>query len=533
MSAASVDHAVESALAEIPPTIVALLERAGHSKPQDPALIFEDGLVVSRGELLERSERFAGYLREHTEPGEMVAAMTGNCAEFMIAWMATVANGCAFVALNPDAGEHDLAHVLSDSQAVIVIGDAPSAERLQQLPVRPPSIREQLVLEGAEPQRLERFAGSEPLRFAELEIDPSAVTNVYYTSGTTGPPKGCMVDHRYWRRMVGTYLSERGLSADDRILCCLKFFYNDPSWQLLTSLQAGAALVVMRRFSVSRYWDVVHDNDVTQLFTIGSIPALLLSAAPSAREREHKVRFGVQVAVDASLHREMTDRWGIPWMDAYGLTETGGLIGMPPQDAERMTGTGAMGRPRLGVEVRLIDDEGIEVPDGQPGELLAKAPDIMTGYLNRPEATAEAIDAQGWFHTGDYVRRDEQGWMYFVGRKKDIVRRAGENIAAAEVEEVLRAHPLVIDAAVVPVQDRLRGEEVLAYVYTASEQPAGELGPLLAEHCAAKLARHKVPRYLIFTTEDLPRTPSMRVAKSQLPRGQVPSAAWDREHSPK
>lgn len=519
----------ESELAQIPETIVGILARAGEIDPERPAMIFDDGLVISRGELLERSERFAGYLREHTEPGEMVAAMSANCVEFMIAWMATVANGCAFVALNPDAGEHDLTHVLEDSQAVIVICDEPSAKRLEQLPSRPASIREVLVLEGREPERLEPWQGSAPLRFSDASVSPTAVTNVYYTSGTTGPPKGCMVAHAYWRRMVGSYLTERGLTADDRILCCLKFFYNDPSWQLLTSLQAGAAVVVMRKFSVSRYWDVVNDNGVTQLFTIGSIPALLLSAPVSPREREHKVRFGVQVAIDASLHHEMTERWGIPWMDAYGLTETGGLIGMPPEEAERMTGSGAMGRPRTGVQARLVGEDGIEVEEGLPGELLVKAPDIMTGYLNRPEATKEAIDEEGWFHTGDYVRQDSDGWMYFVGRKKDIVRRAGENIAAAEVEEVLRTHPLVIDAAVVPVEDKLRGEEVLAYIYTASEEPAATIAPSLTELCASKLARHKVPRYLLFTTEDLPRTPSMRVAKSQLPRGEVPAGAWDRE----
>ena len=524
MSAASAEQ-----LAQTPSTIVELLGKAGASDPERPAMIFDDGLVVSRGELLERSERFAGYLREVTKPGEMVAGMTGNCTEFMVAWLATAAAGCVFVALNPDAGEHDLTHVLNDSSAVLLVCDEPSAARVAALENQPQALRERLVLVGDEPDRLEPWQGAEPLRFADAELDPSATTNVYYTSGTTGPPKGCMVSHLYWRRLVNSYLKERGLGPDDRILCCLKFFYNDPSWQLLTSLQVGAALIVMRKFSVSRYWDVVRAHDVTQLFTIGSIPALLLSAPRSERDREHKVRFGVQVAVDAGLHGEMSERWGIPWMDAYGLTETGGLISMPPEHAERMTGSGSMGLPRDGIEVRLLTDAGAEAGADQPGELLVKAPDIMSGYLNRPEATAESIDTEGWFHTGDYVRRDGEGWMYFVGRKKDIVRRAGENIAAGEVEEVLRSHPVVIDAAVVPVEDTLRGEEVLAHVYTASEEPLSELASTLREYCATKLARHKVPRYLMFTDEDFPRTPSMRVVKKDLARGKVPAEAWDGE----
>jgi crotonobetaine/carnitine-CoA ligase len=514
-------------------TIVELVARAGATDPDGPALIFEDGLTVSRGELLARAERFAGYLREVVRPGEMVAAMMANRTEFMVAWFATAAVGGVFVALNPEAGDHDLTHVLTDSGAVAFVGDEAAIERLGQLTSEPPALRERITVADGEPGGLDACAGAEPLRFAGLGLDPSAITNVYYTSGTTGAPKGCMVDHRYWRRLVNGYRDERGLEAGDRILCCLKFFYNDPSWQLLTSLEAGVGLVVMRRFSVSRFWSVVVDNDVTQLFTIGSIPALLLSARPSELERAHRVRYGIQVAIDAALHREMTDRWGMPWTDTYGLTETGGLIATPLADAERMTGSGIMGKARTDVETRLLAEDGSEVGAGVPGELFVRAPFIMSGYLNRPEATAEAVDPDGWFRTGDLMQVDDDGWFTFLGRKKDIVRRAGENISAGEVEEVLRSHAAVIDAAVVPVADALRGEEVLAHVYVTPEAAAGDdldaLRTALVEHAAERLAKHKVPRYLLLRAEDFPRTPSMRVAKQQLPRGEVPADAWDRE----
>ncbi len=513
-------------------TIVELVARAGASDPDGPALVFEDGLTVSRGELLARAERFAGWLQGVVRPGETVAAMMPNRTEFMVAWFATAAVGAVFVALNPEAGDHDLTHVLTDSAAAAFVGDETAHERLAAIAGALPALRERIVVGAQEPAGLDAYAGPAPLRFAGLELDPSAIVNVYYTSGTTGPPKGCMVDHRYWRRLVDGYRRERGLEPGDRILCCLKFFYNDPSWQLLTSLEAGVGLVVMRKFSVSRFWRVVVDNDVTQLFTIGSIPALLLSAPPSELERAHRVRYGIQVAIDAALHREMTDRWGVPWTDTYGLTETGGLIATPLADAERMTGSGIMGKARTDVETRLLSDDGDEVPPGTPGELFVRAPHIMSGYLNRPEATAEAVDPDGWFRTGDLMQVDEDGWFTFLGRKKDIVRRAGENISAGEVEEVLRAHPAVIDAAVVPVADPLRGEEVLAHVYVSPEAAAGDADALraaLVEHAEGALARHKVPRYLVLREEDFPRTPSMRVAKQQLPRGEVPADAWDRE----
>ena len=375
---------------EVPATIAALVRRAAVIDPERPALIFEDGLTLSRGDLIERSERFAGYLREVTQPGEAVAAMTTNRAEFMVAWLAAIACGCVFVALNPEAGEHDLAHVLCDCAAVLVVVDEHGAPRLDAVASRCPALRERIELGPNEPDGLADRLGAAPLRFDGIEADPTTVTNVYYTSGTTGPPKGCMVSNAYWQRLVSSYLSERGLGADERMLCCLKFFYNDPSWQLLASLHAGAALVVMRRFSVSRYWDVVRGNGVTQLFTIGSIPALLLSRDPSPRDRDHRVRFGVQVAIDAARHREMTERWGIPWVDSYGLTETGGLVAVPLGDAEKMTGSGTMGRPRRGVEVRLVDDQGVDVADGEPGELVARVaamiPAISTGRTRRQKS---------------------------------------------------------------------------------------------------------------------------------------------------
>ena len=240
----------------------------------------------------------------------------------------------------------------------------------------------------------------------------------------------------------------------------------------------------------------------------------------------------MQVAIDASLHQEMTDRWGIPWTDVYGLTETGGLIGMPVEDAEAMTGSGSRWANRTPTSsIGSSTKPARTSPTGDPGELRVRVPDIMSGYLNRPEATAAAIDPEGWFSTGDLMRRDDAGWFYFVGRKKDIIRRAGENIAAGEVEEVLRGHPRVIDAAVVPVSDPLRGEEALAHIYAESADSPEQFAAEIAEICEQKLAPYKVPRYLRFQTDDFPRTASMRVAKPELAKLGLPDDALDRERA--
>jgi crotonobetaine/carnitine-CoA ligase len=204
---------------------------------------------------------------------------------------------------------------------------------------------------------------------------------------------------------------------------------------------------------------------------------------------------------------------------------------MPLEDAERMTGSGSIGLPCPGVDVRLVDDEGRDVGAEEPGEILIRAPGMMRGYLNRPAATAEAL-AGGWLHSGDLARRDEAGYLYFLGRQKDIVRRSGENVAAAEVENVLRSHPAVLEVAVVAVADELRGEEVKAYVALVDEASPQEVDPAsLVGFCRERLAKHKVPRYIEYRAEPFPRTPSMRVKKSELvaSAGDPLDKTWDRD----
>lgn len=521
---------LDSAVANLPADIITLAREALDRESDRPAFVFEDGTVVTRGRFRAAVESFAGYLSERIGPGDRVLVMLENRTEFMVAWLAVNACEASLVSLNTSAGEHDAGHIVRDSAARLAICGADHEQLIRS--VTDPAKTDVLVVSGAEPNGLAQYAGeSGPLRLADVSVDPDAITNVYYTSGTTGPPKGCMVAHDYWIRFVELYLGLYGLGEDDRLLCCLQFFYNDPPWLFLTSLHAGAPLVTMRRFSVSRFWSVVAEHQVTRLFALASIPALLLRAEPRPEERRHEVEFALHIGIPAQLHGEFTDRWGFPWVEGYGLTESGLVVAMPLEHAEEMTGSGSIGLPCPGVSIRLVDDDGREVGTDQPGEVLIQAPGMMRGYLNRPEATAEAL-AGGWLHSGDLARRDESGYLYFLGRKKDIVRRAGENVAAAEVENVLRSHPSVLEAAVVAVPDELRGEEVKAYVALVTETSPSVVTPaVLVDFCRDRLAKHKVPRYIEYRTEPFPRTPSMRVKKSALvAEVEDPLArAWDRD----
>lgn len=525
------EHAGSAWSAAPEATIIELVRNAYRRHPERPALIFEDGLTVTTRDLVARIERFAGSMRDRVGPGDRVAIILGNRAEYIVAWLAVVALRATLVSVNPDVKEHDAQHVLSDSETSLVIVGSEHVAVVEAVRQSCPLLREVIVVGDSEPEGL---PASPPGTFslAEAACERGDVTNIYYTSGTTGAPKGCVVGHEWWLRTVDVDLRLHPKGPDDRILCCLQFYYADPGWMVLAALERGGAVVVMRRFSVSRFWGVVRDNDVTEIVGIASIPILLLKAPPADNDRDHNVRRALQVAVPANLHQEMNDRWGFPWIDGYGITEGNFVTRVPLDLAAEMVGSGSIGVPCPETSIRLVDEEGVDVPVGATGEFWVRGPGLMLGYLNRPEETAEVLK-DGWLHTGDLGRRDERGLYYFAGRKKDVIRRSGENLSAAEVEDVLRAHPKVLDAAVVGVPDDLRGEEVKAFILpvaggSSATIPAEEL----AAWCAQRLAGYKVPRYIEYRVTDFPRTPSQRVQKTLLTASDYESQSpvWDREN---
>jgi crotonobetaine/carnitine-CoA ligase len=506
--------------------IVELVRDSCHADPEIPALIFEDGISVSRRQLWAEIESFAGYLGSRIRPGDRVAVMMPNRGEFMIAWLAVAACRGILVALNPAARSHDAGHVLRDSAARIAVVDTAHAALFTELQPDCPELTEIIVAADGEPGGLAAYSGpGMPERPVEARGD---LTNIFYTSGTTGPPKGCAVGHDYWVRFAELMADQFSFTAADRMICCLQFFYNDPPWMLLLALRAGTSMVAMRRFSVSRYWPAVREHDVTVLFGIASTASLLLKAPVRDEDKQHKVRLSIQVGIPAPLHQDLVDRWGVPWVEAYGLTETGVIVSMPVERANQMIGSGSIGLPCPGADVRVLRPDGTECADGEPGEIVVRAPGLMRGYLNRPTATAETFRA-GWLHTGDLGRCDTAGYLYFVGRIKDVIRRAGENIAAAEVETVLRSHPGVLEVAAVPVPDDLLGEEVKVHILLGNGHSSASVPPAeLIAFSADRLARYKVPRFVEYRAEDFDRTPSMRVKKENLDRSADPARVWDR-----
>jgi crotonobetaine/carnitine-CoA ligase len=512
-------------------SIVELVDQACRRAPERPALIFEEGLAVTRQDFLDQIERFAGYLAGRTAPGERIAVMLDTRAEFMIALVATLGVRCVLVPINPGAGEHDAGHVLRDSGAALAIVGTDKAPLVGRLKAECPRLREIIVVRDPEPAGLASYAANaDPVRLAQCAAARQDIATIHYTSGTTGAPKGCLLTHEWWLRVCDVHLRLTPHQHDDRHLCCVPFYYVDSLFPLLCILHAGEALVVMRRFSVSRFWPVVREHRATLTYLIASMPILLLKQPPSPLERQHALRLVVCLAVPAGLHRELVDRFGVPFLDGYGSTEAGWVARMPLDLAETAIGSGSMGAAVPECDLRVVDEAERDLPAGREGELLIRAPGLFAGYLNQPEAAAAAMRG-GWYHTGDVVRADERGLFTFVGRRKDMVRRSGENIACAEVEAVLRTHPKIREAAVIPVPDDIRGEEVKAFVQLVDGCTADDLPPdEIVGHCAGRLAAFKVPRYVAYRASDFPRTPSMRVRKEELKAApDLTADAWDRE----
>jgi carnitine-CoA ligase len=503
-------------------TLGALCARAAARWPGRTVLRFDaTGATLSFAELHEQSDRLAqALIALGVQAGDRVAVMSANRPLFPLAWLAIAKAGAAMVPVNPGYREADALHLLGHAEVTVVFADAERAELARRLRRQVASVRH-LICDGAAAGDAEHDLSSLLMRGPAAPapgrtVHADDLANVQFTSGTTGLPKGCMLSHRYWTQLGQMIASDLvGLGPDDVMLTAQPFSYIDPQWNLAAALASGATLVVLERFRPSVFWARVAEHRPTFFYCLGAMPALLLAQPPSAAERAHGLRIVMCSGIPAARHAELEQRFGVPWREVYGTTETGADLMVPPEMAEVLRGSGSIGTALAHREARVADAAGRAVERGTVGELLLRGTAMMDGYFRNPEATQAAF-AHGWYHTGDLASMDDAGCVRIVGRKKDTIRRSGENIAAAEVEAVIEQHPDVLLAAVVAVPDELRGEEAKAYVVLRAR---GDDGPAdlesLARFVEGRLARFKVPRFWQ-QSRDLPRTPSERVAKHLL-----------------
>jgi crotonobetaine/carnitine-CoA ligase len=459
------------------------------------------------------------YERSGVGHGHRVAVLLGNRPEHFFHLFALNAVGASVVPLNPDATADDMLYFVSHSEAELALSAGSRLADMQAVAARRETPLPVYSVENL-PDRL--AAPMAPARGDAPGLSTEAA--LLYTSGTTGRSKGCMISNDYFLTSGAWYLTHRGrltfTFGEERLFNPFPVYHlNSGVMSLMATVMSASCLISADRFHPKSWWKDVVDTRATAVHYMGVIPPILYKQPPVPEEKRHRVKFGLGAGVDPTLHGVFEERFGFPMVEVWGMTETGRLI----CDAEepRQITTRAIGRPRPGLEVKVADDKDNAVPTGEVGQLLVRCagPDprkgFYSGYLKEPEAT-EAAWKGGWFHTGDLVRQAADGTIYFVDRSKNIVRRSGENISAAEVEEAIITHPSVSTCAVLPIEDELRDEEVMACVVLAEgaarDRAAAEA---IFAHCQEQLAYYKTPGWIVFR-DHLPVTTTTKIQKGLI-----------------
>jgi crotonobetaine/carnitine-CoA ligase len=494
--------------------IGASLEQAASRNPDKALLVFKDQ-EVAYGDFLETMQRVAhGLLSLGVKKGDKVAILLPNCLEFPYSWLAANTIGAVMVPVNGRFVDEEVKYVLGHSEASVLVTSGSYMELVGGIKGELPRLEIIINVDGAHASDSIPFSALLDSAAGSLAVDvgPEDDAVILYTSGTTGHPKGCLASHEYFLNLGDIQGQLFQLTSADRVFTAQPFYYMDPQWNTIMCMMYNATLVLAERFSTSRFWDQVRDNRITCFYCIGSMTSFLYNMPPSERDRQHYVRMVQTSGIPPRIHQAWEERFGVPVFEIYASTETTADIAVT-HDMDRKVGTACIGRPVYYREARIVDENDIELARGEVGEIVLKrGQGMMKGYYKDPEATEMAFRG-GWFHSGDLGYQDEDGDYHFVGRKKDIIRRGGENISAASVEQVLMDHPKILDAAVIAVKDPIRGEEVKAYIVPNA---GVELTPEeIIEFCQQNMAAFKVPRYLEFKDE-LPKTPSERVQKGKL-----------------
>lgn len=492
--------------------------------------------ILCSAEAVGRSMLTAG-----AEPGDRVILLATNSSQFVRTWLGTAMSGLVEVPVNT-AYEHDfLAHQIRTVEARLAVVEDTFADRFPAVADAAADITKFWVIDTgcqAEAVELLRAQGWDAAPWEELEepaeaelpvVRPQDLASVLFTSGTTGPSKGVAMPHAQMYFFADECVSLVRLTADDAWMAVTPLFHGNAQFMAAyPTLVAGARFVVRSRFSASRWIDQIRESEVTVTNFIGVMMDFIWKQERRPDDADNSLRCVFAAPTASSILQPMRERFGIEaFVEVFGLTETSAPI-ISPYGENRPAGAAGLAADEW-FDVRLVDPEtDEEVPVGETGELVVrpKVPFISSnGYFNMPERTVEAW-RNLWFHTGDALRRDEDGWFFFVDRFKDALRRRGENISSYEVETAVLSHPAVVECAViaVPAPTEAGEDEVMAYVITREKASPEDVW----EWCRSRIPGFAIPRYLRFVDE-LPKTPSQRVQKAELRRLGVTSDAHDRE----
>jgi long-chain acyl-CoA synthetase len=474
--------------------------------PDRPAIRMHDQ-VLTYSDLDELTARVAGWLRGRgVEPGDRVGVMVPNVVAFPVLYYGVLRVGGIVVPMNPLLKAREVEHCLGDSGARLVFAWETAAEE---------------AAAGAE------AVGAESHTVAGATLDDVAGWPVYadvaardeadtavilYTSGTTGTPKGAQLTHANMRTNAAVTASQLfALSADDVIMGCLPLFHSfGQTCALNAAIVAGASLTLLPRFDPTAALKVIERDRVTIFEGVPTMYVAMLQAGGGVADTSSlRLCASGGAALPVEVLNGFAETFGAMILEGYGLSETS------PAASFNFPGRakpGSIGLPIDGVEMRVVDEAGREVATGEVGEIVIRGHNVMRGYWNRPEATAEAIKG-GWFYTGDMARQDDDGFFFIVDRKKDMIIRGGFNVYPREIEEVLYEHPDVLEAAVIGVSHPIHGEEIAAAV---ALKPGAEATPEeLRDYVKARVAPYKYPRH-VWLVSELPKGPTGKIQKREI-----------------
>ncbi|MSQ55517.1 MAG: ATP-dependent acyl-CoA ligase [Betaproteobacteria bacterium] len=466
-------------------------------------------------------------------PGAKIAIMAANSLAFVDAWLGAARAGAVTVPINTDYKGDILRYQLAKADVTHIVIDPQFLDRLHAVAHGLPALRH--VVLTAPPAAAPRFASggvevstlagvmNAPDRDPGVAISPSDPVAINFTSGTTGPSKGVLASHAHVVTFARDWIRATDYGDGQAIYSCMPLFHAVASWLgVVPAMINGGRIAIAPRFSASGFWDEVRRARADVAHGIFSMVPILMKQPQRPDDAEQPARRFYFAKVDAEFER----RFNCRIVEVYGATETGIVTMTPPGEPRR---AGSCGKPNEATfEVMLANERDEAVATGEVGEVLVRPRRpfaMLTGYYNSAEATAEAF-RNLWFHTGDNARADADGYLTFVDRKKDAIRRRGENISSSEVESVLNRHPAVLECAVVAVPSELGEDEVKAVVRLreGASMSAKELWAFSEEH----MPRFWVPRFVEFRDE-LPKTPSQKIQKYLLRSGEAQGEVFDRE----
>ena len=503
-----------------------VIRRRVAEHPDATWLTWKD-IQVSWREVLSNGLRAAnGLLDLGVRPGERVALLMANRPEFLWAHLGIVFLGAHSVPVNISQRGATLQHILADSESVAAILQDDLRDAVLAVRESCPDLRHGVVVDGRpgggvdwDFERLMSAPDTEP----QVELsEPSGGVGMLYTSGTTGPPKG-VVATNYDLSPLSMVLETLGVQPGETMYTPLPLFHaNALLISAIGSMLLDARLALAERFSASRLWDECRRDDAVEFNTLGGMISILLKQPARPDDADNPVRTVFSAGCPADRWLEFERRFGVRIVEAFGMVDAPGFL---LNDEGRV---GAMGKAKAGVEYRVVGDDDEPLPPHQVGELVFRHPrGRMTYYHGMPEATDTAYRG-GWFHSGDLAEYDEQGFFYYRGRKKESMRRRGENISAWEIETVLNQHSAVQESAACAVPSELGEDEVKVYVIV---QPGARLTPEeIVDYCDGRMAHYAVPRYVEFV-DSLPKTETQRIQYGILRQRGITPVTWDREQA--